>query len=89
MRIGQGLTLITIGAILAFAVRKDSDLVDIQVMGLILMVVGAAAIIANQKVWERRREAALLPQPMDDTLEPDLPLPPSQHHTTMRPTLTK
>ena len=89
MRIGQGLTLITIGAILAFAVRKDSDLVDIQVMGLILMVVGAAAIIANQKVWERRREAALLPAPMDDTLDPDLPAPPSQQHTTMRPTLTK
>jgi hypothetical protein len=89
MRIGQGLTFITIGAILAFAVRKDSDIVDIQVMGLILMLVGAAAIMANQKVWERRREAALLPYPMDDTLEPDLPAPPSATHTTMKPTLTK
>ena len=89
MRIGQGLTLITIGAILVFAVRKDSSIVDIQVVGLILMVVGAAAIVANQKVWERRREAALLPRPMDDTLDPELPSPPSTIHTTMHPTLTK
>lgn len=89
MRLGQGLTLITIGAILTFAVRKDSDLVDIQVMGLILMLVGAAAIVANQKVWERRREAALMPRPMDDQFDPQLPSPRSAAHTTMRPTVTK
>ena len=35
MRLGQGLTLITFGA-----------------------------VFANQKVWERRREAALMPRPV-------------------------
>lgn len=89
MRLGQGLTMITIGAILMFAVRADSDLIDIQTVGLILVIVGFGAIVANQKVWERRREAALLPRPMDDTFDPELPNPPSATHTSMHPTVTQ
>ena len=86
MRLGQGLTMITIGMILTFAVRADPDFINIHVVGLILILVGAAA---NHKIWERRREAALMPRPMDDTFDPELPSPPSVHHTTMEPTVTK
>jgi hypothetical protein len=41
---GVGIFLIMIGAILAFAVRAESDVVDLQIMGLILILGGIAAI---------------------------------------------
>ena len=46
---GVGIFLLIVGAILAFAVRADTDVVDIQVVGLILILGGAAA------VWHARR----------------------------------
>lgn len=46
---GVGIFLIIVGAILAFAVRADSDVVDIQMVGLILIFGGLAAI------WHSRR----------------------------------
>jgi hypothetical protein len=42
--VGPGVTLVVIGAILAFAVRTDASVVDLQVVGLIFMVAGAAII---------------------------------------------
>jgi hypothetical protein len=41
---GAGITLVVVGAILAFAVRTDGEVVDIQTVGLILMLAGAAVI---------------------------------------------
>ncbi|HSE10652.1 MAG TPA: DUF6458 family protein [Nocardioidaceae bacterium] len=41
---GPGITLVVIGAILAFAVRTDASAVDLQTVGLILMLAGAAII---------------------------------------------
>lgn len=41
---GPGITLIVIGAILAFAVRTDASAVDLQTVGLIFMLAGAAII---------------------------------------------
>lgn len=46
---GQGLTLVIVGAIFAFAVRLDSEVIDLQVVGLILMLAGAAVM-----AWSRR-----------------------------------
>lgn len=46
---GAGIFLMIVGAILAFAVRGDTNFVDIQVVGLILILGGAAA------VWHARR----------------------------------
>lgn len=41
---GPGITLVVVGAILAFAVRADSSVLDVQVVGLIFMLAGAAII---------------------------------------------
>jgi membrane protein implicated in regulation of membrane protease activity len=60
--VGPGVTLVVIGAIFAFAIRKELPGIDIQVVGVILMVAGAAVIaharygrVREQKV--RRVEA--------------------------------
>ena len=53
---GAGITLIVIGAVLAFAVTDHVDNVNLPMVGLILMIAGAA-VIANAKrssVEERR-----------------------------------
>ena len=48
---GVGIFLLIVGAILALAVRSDASVVDVQVVGLILMVAGGAI------VWFARRGA--------------------------------
>jgi hypothetical protein len=42
--VGPGITLVVIGAILTFAVRTDASAVDLQTVGLIFMLAGAAII---------------------------------------------
>jgi hypothetical protein len=39
-----GMSLVIVGAILAFAVRTDASVVDLQVVGLIFMLAGGAII---------------------------------------------
>ncbi|HLN78376.1 MAG TPA: DUF6458 family protein [Nocardioidaceae bacterium] len=39
-----GITLVILGAILAFAVRTDASVVDLQTVGLIFMLAGGAII---------------------------------------------
>lgn len=46
---GQGLTLVIVGAIFAFAIRLESKVIDLQMVGLILMLAGAAVM-----AWSRR-----------------------------------
>ena len=41
---GVGIFLVVLGAILAFAVRRDTSAVDLQVVGVILMVAGGAIL---------------------------------------------
>jgi hypothetical protein len=43
--VGAGLTLVVLGAIFTFAVRADSDVVDLQVVGVILMLAGIAVMV--------------------------------------------
>lgn len=52
---GAGITLVIVGAILAFAVRTDGEVVDIQTVGLIFMLAGAA-IIAYARREKRTKE---------------------------------
>lgn len=49
-----GITLVVLGAILAFAVRADSDVVNVQAVGVIFMLAGAAIIYYYSR--ERRRK---------------------------------
>jgi hypothetical protein len=55
MGIGVGLLLVAAGAILAFAVEKDLEGVDVQVVGAILIVVGLIGILLDLLLWHSWR----------------------------------
>ena len=59
MTIGGSIALIIIGAILRFAVTWPPKNVDLQVIGVILMIGGAATLcFAIGLMYVRRRQAA-------------------------------
>jgi Domain of unknown function (DUF6458) len=47
MTMGVGLFLVAVGAILRYAVEDSWDAVDIPVVGLILIIVGAVAFVVG------------------------------------------
>jgi hypothetical protein len=54
MGIGVGILLIVIGAILTFAVHWHVAGLDLQVVGWVLMLAGAAGVILFFAFWHRR-----------------------------------
>ena len=63
MTIGGALFLIAVGAILYFAVTAQVAGIDIQTVGLILMIVGVVGIIISlftMSVWSRDRRGAVV-----------------------------
>ena len=54
MGIGASITLLAIGAILAFAVDATFSGIDIQVIGVILMVCGTLGLVLTMLVFGRR-----------------------------------
>jgi Flp pilus assembly protein protease CpaA len=57
MGIGFSLFLLAVGAILAFAVDAQVSGIEIQTVGVILMVIGALGLILSFLIWgPRRRE---------------------------------
>jgi hypothetical protein len=60
MGLGVGLTFVAIGAILAFATDFSVSGVDIQLVGVILMLVGAASI-AFTMLYIRPRRSSVVP----------------------------
>ena len=63
MTIGTSLFLIAVGAILKYAVTANVSGVDLDVVGVILMVVGAIGLLLSifwMTVWaDRRRDAVV------------------------------
>lgn len=55
MAIGFGVLLIAVGAIFAFALNVDLNFIDDNVLGWILMIAGALAIILSFFVGEQQR----------------------------------
>lgn len=55
MGIGGGIVLIVIGAILTFALKVDVSWLDLQVIGVIFMVAGAAVVVFTVWFWNSRR----------------------------------
>jgi len=51
MGIGVSIFLIAVGAILKFAVNATTSGVDLQTVGVILMVVGAIGLLASLIFW--------------------------------------
>lgn len=61
MGIGVGVFLIAVGAILAFGINAVVPHANLQVIGVILMVVGALGLIVSLAVLAPRRRAAAQP----------------------------
>jgi hypothetical protein len=55
MGIGVGILLIVVGAILTFAVNATVDGLNLDVVGWILMLAGAAGLVLFLYFWHRRR----------------------------------
>jgi hypothetical protein len=55
MSIGLGIFLMVVGAVFAFAVRDSWDAVNLQVVGYILLLAGAAGIALSFYITNRRR----------------------------------
>lgn len=51
MGIGVGIFLLAVGAILTFAVEVEAEGIDINTVGVILMVVGALGILLSLAFW--------------------------------------
>lgn len=55
MGIGLGILFIAVGAILTFAVEATVSGIDIKVVGVILMIVGALGIVLDLVIFAPRR----------------------------------
>lgn len=67
---GAGVTLAVLGAILAFAVRATPPGLDLHVVGLILMVAGAALILHARRGNRRERVITRVERPSDPSRAP-------------------
>jgi Domain of unknown function (DUF6458) len=57
MKLGTGLTIIAIGAILAFAVQSSPSWLNIQIAGWVIMLTGVVGLILSRqdyRQWLRR-----------------------------------
>ena len=57
---GVGIFLLILGAILALAVQRDTPVVDVQIVGLILMVAGAAIVYFARRGATTQREVTTI-----------------------------
>jgi hypothetical protein len=55
MRIGAGIALIAIGAIIAFAVRDTSSWLNLTALGIIIMLAGVAGIWVSYRLANPRK----------------------------------
>lgn len=68
MGISIGLFVFAVGAILRYAVSTNVDGVDLQVAGVILMIVGVVGALASAVFWssfspyDRRHRTAVAPE---------------------------
>lgn len=61
MGIGGSIFLIAIGAIIAFGVKRDLSWLDLDVVGWVLMLCGAAGLVLTISFWmTRRRRTAVV-----------------------------
>jgi hypothetical protein len=84
MKIAPGLTLIAIGAIFTFAITSSPSWLNLQVVGVILMATGVAALLLPQRTRDlvrrrllvRRGPRGRIVSEVDETLPPYISLNP-------------
>ncbi len=65
MTIGGSIALIVIGAILRFAISWSPTYINVQLIGLILMIAGIAALIISLAFMTARRRRVVTRRPGD------------------------
>ena len=63
MRIGASLFLIAVGAVLKFAVTKKISGVDLQTIGVVLIIVGAVGLVLSLILLAVRRRTDVVYHP--------------------------
>ncbi|CAN5681153.1 hypothetical protein BH10ACT8_BH10ACT8_17370 [soil metagenome] len=77
MTIGASLLLIALGAVLKFAVTKQVSGIDLNTVGVILMVVGAIGLALSLIFLSMRRRTDIITKPGHTTyVEPNDPIDP-------------
>ena len=61
---GAGISLMIVGAILAFAVRRETPGVDVQTVGVIFLVAGALVIAHARRGSRRERTVTRIEDPL-------------------------
>lgn len=51
MSIGVSLALVTVGAILTFALERDAEGINLDAVGIILMIVGLVGLVISALFW--------------------------------------
>ena len=60
MQIGTALFLLAVGAILKYAVTDSVDGINLETVGVILMVVGAVGVLLSLLMMSRARDATVV-----------------------------
>jgi Domain of unknown function (DUF6458) len=60
--IGAGLFLIALGAILKYAITASPSWIRLDVVGVVLMLVGAASLLLGIVVYRTRRQGTVVTQ---------------------------
>jgi hypothetical protein len=63
MRIGASLFLIAVGAILKFAVTTHVNGINLQIVGVILMIIGIIGLLFDLALWGTRRHTVVTREP--------------------------
>lgn len=61
MGIGGSISLIVVGAILAFAVNVSLGWLDLNVVGWVMMLAGAVGLVLTLWFWQSRRRTVVAP----------------------------
>jgi hypothetical protein len=75
MRIGTGIIVAAIGAILAFAVRDTISGIDLRMIGIILMVAGVLGVLLEVILFAPRRRQTSIRTTENSTMAPAVAAP--------------
>jgi hypothetical protein len=70
MRTATGLTLVAIGAILAFAIRTSPSFLNLQVAGWVIMLTGVAGVFIPRRGSGGLRRRIIVRRPRGTTVSP-------------------